>query len=243
MSHKMQNKIYQDLLELRLGGMAERWEAIQETRKNQDVSLNDGIQLLIQSEKEHRASGRTARLIKGARFRYDASIEEIIFDSSCGKDRDRISQLATCEYIKRGQSVLITGPSGVGKSFLSTALGYQACLAGYKVAYFNMNKLLEKMQMARLETKITKFFDKMADVDLLIIDDFGMKLLKGQQLLDFMELVEDRHARKSTIISSQLPVGSWYDVLAKNATIADAVMDRLAKTSHRFDLKGESLRK
>lgn len=239
----MQNKIYQDLMDLHLGGMAECWEAIQETRKNQDVSLNDGIQMLIQSEKEHRASSKTARLIKGAKFRYTATLEEIIFDSARGKDRDRITQLATCEFIKKGQSVLITGPSGVGKSFMSTALGYQACLAGYKVAYFNMNKLLEKMQLARLESKIAKFFDKMADVDLLIIDDFGMKILDGQQLLDFMELIEDRHARKSTIISSQLPVGSWYDVLAKNATIADAVLDRMAKTSHRFELKGESLRK
>ena len=106
-----------------------------------------------------------------------------------------------------------------------------------------MNKLLERMQLTRMESKIAKFFDKMADADLLIIDDFGMKVLNGQQLLDFMELIEDRHARKSTVISSQLPVGSWYDVLAKNATIADAVLDRVVKTSHRFEFKGESLRK
>ena len=116
-------------------------------------------------------------------------------------------QLATCEYIGQGASVLITGPAGVGKSFLATALGYQACLCGYKVRYFNMHKLLDDMQTAHIETKAAKFFDKMADVDLLIIEDFGMKILDGQQLLDFMELIEDRHGRKSTIITSQLSVG------------------------------------
>ena len=239
----MEKKIYQDLASLHLTGMAEAWNLIAETRKHQEVSLNDGIKLLIQSEIEHRASSRTARLIKKAKFRYNATIEDVIFDSSKGKDKDRIMELATCEYIKKGASILITGPSGVGKSYLSTALGYQACLAGYKVVYVNMHKLLERIQLAHVESKVMKFFDKMADVDLLIIDDFGMKILDGQQLLDFMELIEDRHAKKSTIISSQLPVGNWYEVLQKNATIADAILDRMAKTAYRFDLKGESLRK
>lgn len=230
-------------MELHLGGMAERWEAIQMLRKNQDVSLNDGIQMLIQAEKEHRSSSRTARLIKRARFRYNASVERIVFDSSKGKDKDRIMQLASCEYIRQGLSVLITGPSGVGKSYMATALGYQACLSGFKVLYYNMNKLLEQIQLARVEGTIIKFFEKMADVDLLIIDDYGMKILDGQQLMDFMELIEDRHARKSTIISSQLPVDNWYEVLEKNKTIADAIIDRMAKTSHTFALSGESLRK
>lgn len=239
----MQSKIHQDLIDLRLSGMAEQWEVIETLRKNQDITLNDGIRMLIQSEKEHRSSARTARLIKQAKFRYNATIEEIYFDASKGKDRDRIMQLATCEYVRQGQTVLITGPTGVGKSFMATSLGYQACLSGFKVAYFNMNKLLEQMKLARVESKISKFFDKMAETDLCIIEDFGMKILDGQQLMDFMELIEDRHARKSTIITSQLPVSSWYEVLAKNATIADALLDRMAKTGHRYELKGESLRK
>ena len=99
------------------------------------------------------------------------------------------------------------------------------------------------MQIARIESKAAKFFDKMAALDLLIIDDFGMKILDGQQLLDFMELIEDRHGRKSTIIASQLPVQSWYDILAKNPTIADALIDRVVKSSHRIELTGESMRK
>ena len=152
-------------------------------------------------------------------------------------------QLATCEYIRQGASVLITGPAGVGKSFLASALGYQACLNAFKVRYINMMKLLEESKLARIESKAARYFDRAAEIDLLVIEDFGMKVLDGQQLLDFMELIEDRHGRKSTIITSQLPVENWYDVLAKNTTVADAILDRLAKSSHRIELRGESLRK
>ncbi len=239
----MTDQIFQDLKGLHLSGMAQSWMLLQETRKQNDITLEDGLIMLLQAEHDQRAANKTARLISNAKFRYSASVEELVFDASQGRDKGKLMQLATCEYIKQGASVLITGPTGVGKSYVATALGYQACVAGFKVKYLNMNKLLESMQLARIESKAAKFFDKMADMDLLIIDDFGMKILDGQQLLDFMELIEDRHGRKSTIISSQLPVQNWYEILAKNPTIADAVIDRLVKSSHRIDLYGENRRK
>lgn len=239
----MNDQIYQDLKSLHLSGMAQSWMLLNETRKLSDLSLQDGMLMLIQAEHNQRSNNRTARLLSKAKFRYSASIEEMTFDMSHGRDKNKLLNLATCEYIKQGASVLVTGPAGVGKSFIASALGYQACLAGYKVRYINMHKLLEDMQIARIESKAAKFFDKMAALDLLIIDDFGMKILDGQQLLDFMELIEDRHGRKSTIIASQLPVQSWYDILAKNPTIADALIDRVVKSSHRIELTGESMRK
>ena len=237
------NEIYNELKELHLSGMAERWQTLLETRKTKEVTLDEGMEMLLQSERDKRQENRLSRLVKNAHFRYEASVEKIFFDSANGRDKDRIMQLASCDYLKAGASVLISGPTGVGKSYLATALGRQACLYGYKVDYYNMQKLNEALNLARIEARISKFFDKLAEVSLLIIDDFGLVKLSGQQLIDFMEIIEDRHARRSTIIASQLPIADWYDVLSKNKTIADSILDRIVKTSYRFELKGDSLRK
>ncbi len=235
--------LHEQMRSLRLPGMAAAWASMMDTRTTNTLSLGDGLKILLQAERDTRLQNRTSRLMKNARFRYTACVESIYFDSGKGRDRDRISILATCDFIRSGQAVLITGPSGTGKSYIASALGTNACLAGFKVLYLGMAKLLENLQLARIDGSIAHYFEKLAALDLLIIDDFGMKKLDGQQLLDFMEVVEDRHARHSTIIVSQLPVGDWYDVLEKNATIADAILDRLVKTSHRIDLRGESYRK
>lgn len=231
------------LKELRLGGMDQCLERLIETRSTDSLSFTDGLGLLLQAEKDLRKENRNTRLIKNARFRYNASVEELIFDAATGIDKTKVTQLATCEYIKQGIPVVITGATGTGKSYLGTALGYQACLFGYKVAYFGMQKLFERIDMARIESVLPKFFDKMAQTDLLIIDDFGMKTLQGQQLLDFLELIEDRHARKATIMISQLPLAQWYDMMDANTTAADAILDRIVHTAQRFELKGESKRK
>jgi DNA replication protein DnaC len=231
------------LKELRLGGMAQCLERLIETRGTDALSFTDGLGLLLQAERDLRKENRNTRLIKNARFRYNASVEELVFDAATGMDKTKVTQLATCEYIGQGIPVIITGATGTGKSYLGTALGYQACLFGYKVAYFGMQKLFEKIDMARIESILPKFFDKMAQTDLLIIDDFGMKTLQGQQLLDFLELIEDRHARKATIMISQLPLAQWYDMMEANTTAADAILDRIVHTAQRFELKGESKRK
>ena len=172
-----------------------------------------------------------------------ATGSETLFDSSRGLDKNRIMEMATCGYIKRGIPVLVTGAAGTGKSWLATALGHQACMLGYKVRYFNVFKLFEQITDARMEGTLTKLFARLADTDLIIIDDFGVRSLDKQQMLDFLELMEDRHARKSTIIVSQLPVANWYDMMKSNSTAADAILDRIVHTAARFELSGSSLRK
>ena len=215
---------------------------MEETRKCGQLSLRDGLKLLLQAERDQRETNRYARLLKNASFRYRASIEELSFDASRGLEQSRVLSLATGNYIRQGEAVLITGAAGCGKSFLASALGVQACRQGFSLTYTGMQKLLLRLKMERVEATIIRFFDRIAKTDLLIIDDFGLSKLDKQQQLDFMEIIEDRHARKATIIASQLPVSSWFDVFS-DETLADSVIDRIVYTSHRFELSGDSLRK
>lgn len=230
------------MAQLRLQGMARSWQALAETRRLHELSLAEGLELLLKAEAQNRSNRRFGRLQKNARFRYQASVEELNYEASRGLDRSLISMLATGQYLEKGESILVTGAAGCGKSFLVSALGHQACAQGHSVGYFNVQELLLRAKMARVEGTILKFFDKLAKTNLLILDDFGMTHLEGQQQLDLMEIIEDRHGKSSTIIASQLPVAIWYDVIGEE-TIADAILDRLVHSSYRIELKGESLRK
>jgi DNA replication protein DnaC len=235
-------QIESQLSRLRLHGMSRTWQALVETRRQHELSLGEGLELLLQAEEQERSNNRFERLRKSARFRYQSSVEELKPDASRGMDKALISDLATGEYLKKGESVLITGASGCGKSFLASALGSHACAQGYKVAYYNMQKLLLKTKIARIEGTISRLFENLAKTDLLILDDFGLTHLEQQQRMDLMEIIEDRHGKSSTMIASQLPVANWYDIIGEE-TIADAILDRLVHTSYRIELKGESLRK
>lgn len=235
-------QIETQLAQLRLHGMNRNWKAMLETRRHSELSLGEGLEILLQSEIQDRENRRFDRLQKNARFRYKASIEEIRYDATRGIDKALIAKLASGDYLSNGESVLITGATGCGKSFIASALGHQACAQGHKVLYFNAQKLLMKTKMARAEGTIFKIFESISKSDLLIIDDFGLTHLEKQQQLDLLEIIEDRHAKASTIIASQLPVANWFDIIGEE-TIADAILDRLVHTSHRIELKGESLRK
>ena len=230
------------LLSLKLAGMAHQWQVLEEMRRTGELSLIDGMHLLLQAESDKRHENRYSRLIKNAVFRYRASIEEINADPARGIDKSLLTRLATSDYVKSGQAVIITGATGCGKSFLASALGHQACRQGYSVCYQNMQKLMQHLKIARLDGTIIKMFDRLAKTQLLIIDDFGLTSLQGQQQTDFLEIIEDRHGRNATIIASQLPVTNWFDVIG-DAVIADAILDRIVHTAHRFELKGESFRK
>jgi len=236
------DQITTQLSQLRLSGMGRTWQSLLETKQINSLSLIDGLAVLLQAEQDERINKRFERLQNNAKFRYRASIEELNYNPKREINQSLISSLATCDYITKGEAVLITGKTGCGKSYLASALGYQACAHGKSVAYFNTHKLMVRIKMARMDGSMLKFFDKLAKTSLLILDDFGLTNLDKQQQFDLMEIIEDRHSRLATIIASQLPVTSWYDVIGE-ATIADAILDRLVHTSHRIDLKGETLRK
>lgn len=235
-------QIRSEMTALRLSGMAETLKTLQESRQTEELSLLDGLRLLLQGERDQREARRYERLLKNAAFRYQATLEEVSFDASRGLNKTQILSLATGNYIRNGESILITGATGCGKSFVATSFGYQACKQGFSVNYFSMQKLMARIKIARIEGVMIRFFEKLAKTDLLIFDDFGIGSMDRQQQLDFMEIIEDRHARKATIIASQLPPANWFDLFT-DETIADAFMDRMIHTSHRIELKGESLRK
>lgn len=235
-------KIEEQLTRLRLHGMYNQWISLKESRGLQQLSFTEGVELLLQAEAEEREHRRMVRLTKAARFRYQASLEEVAYTPDRELDKNTMHLLASHQYIQQGESVLITGPTGCGKSYIASALGHHACAHGYKTAYYNMQKLLLELKIKRAEGSLLKFYEKLAKTNLLIIDDFGLSVLDTQSRLDVLELIEDRHGKQATVIASQLPVSDWYEIIGED-TIADAVLDRLTHKAHRLDLKGESLRK
>jgi len=227
---------------LRLHGMSLLWATLTENRQHLQLDLHDGLELLLQAEGEDRQQRRTARLIYQAKFRYQASMEEISFDPSRKLDKNLILSLTDCQFITKGQSVVITGPTGAGKSFLASALGHQGCMLGYSTTYYNVHKLLTTLKMAKVDGSIFKVERKLYKTNLLILDDFGLQRLNDKQRIDFLDIIEDRHGRKSTIIVSQIPMVNWFDVIADN-TIADAIVDRFIHQSIKIEMPGESMRK
>jgi len=228
--------------ELHLLGMAQQWQSLTQTKEHLNLTLSDGMDLLLNAEKENRAVRRTQRLMHQAHFRYTASIEQINYITARGLDKTLILSLADGIYITQGKSILITGPTGVGKSYIASALGHQACLLGYTTLYCNIQKLLTQLKLARVDGSIFKVQKALYRKDLLILDDFGLQGLNEKQRIDYFEILEERHGRKSTIYISQLPIHDWFDIIGDN-TIADAIVDRVIHQSIKIDLKGESMRK
>jgi DNA replication protein DnaC len=238
----MVQQIETTLRQMRLNGMARGWQTLNESKRLFELSFSEGLEILLQNEQEERQNNRFNRLLRAARFRYQASLEELNYDPVRGLSKSLVSDLASCGYISKGESILITGSTGCGKSFLSSALGHHACLYGYSVLYFNTQKFMLRLKMFRAEGSILKYFDKIAKVSLLILDDFGLTKMDQQQQFDLMEIIEDRHGKASTIIASQLPVPEWFNVISE-ASIADAIIDRLVHSSYRIELEGDTLRK
>ena len=213
-----------------------------DSRQHHDLTHDEAINILIQSEWEDRENKKINRHTRLARFRYTASVEELNFTSSRGLDKTQVLRLADGSFIEKKENILITGATGVGKSYLASALGHQACHLGYRTLYYNTQKLFSKLKMMKADGSYGREIAKVEKYDLLILGDFGLQQLDNTARMILLEIIEDRHSRKSTIIASQLPIAKWYEIIG-DSTVADAILDRMVHTTHRIEPKGESLRK
>jgi len=238
----MTHEIVQLMQKLRLNGMRASFESMLQSVNNRALGNDEFINLLLQAEWDERENQKLTRRITNARFRYRSSMEEIDYITPRGIDKTLLLRLGDASFIRKAENIIITGSTGVGKSYIASALGHQACLMGYKAVYFGAQKLFALLRMSKADESYFRQIRSIEKQDLLIIDDFGMQPLDAGTRLMLMEIIEDRHQEKSTIITSQLPIENWHEVIGEN-TIADAILDRLVHTAHRIDLKGESLRK
>jgi len=227
---------------MKLLGMLRSYQSMLSNRMHDDLTHDEEIDTLVQSEWEDRENKKINGHLRRARFRYPASIEEIDFTARRGLDKNQMLRLAEGTFLEKKENILITGATGVGKSYLSSALGHQSCQLGYRTLYFNTQKLFTRLKMLKADGSYIREISRIEKHDLLILDNFGLAPMDNVARMILLEIIEDRHNRKSTIISSQLPVAKWYEIIGES-TIADAILDRMVHSAHRIELKGESLRK
>lgn len=226
---------------MRLLGMHRAFKTSME-KPEQTFTADEMIALLIDSEWDDRHNRNIERSMHNARFRYRATIEQLEYSTERGMDKNVVHRLADGAFINRKENILITGSTGTGKSFLASAIGHQACQLGFKVLYTNSTRLLAQLKMAKADGSAIKELMKIEKQDLLILDDFGIQPFDQQSRASLLDIIEDRHGKRSTIITAQVPVKQWYDLIGEK-TVADAVMDRIVHNAQRIELKGESLRR
>ncbi len=227
---------------MKLNGMVRAFSSCLEDGKLTKMTADEMVSFLITSEHDDRHNRRIDRHIRNAKFRYIASIEKLYYGPERNLEKNQMMRYAECDFIDKAENILITGCTGIGKSYIASALGNQACLKGYKVFYMNITKLFAKLKMMKADGSYLREISRIEKQDLLILDDFGLQPLDNQNRAALMELIEDRHGRRSTIITSQLPVKEWYDVIGEK-TLADAILDRLVHDANRIDIDGDSMRK
>lgn len=230
------------LNELGLHGMARGFQDLHAQPEAHGLEHGEWLAILLDHEATMRRQKRFEARARAARLRHDAQVEDVDFRADRGLDRTLFLKLASCDWIRQHHGLLVTGPAGVGKSWLACALGYKACREDFSVAYHRAPRLFAALALARGDGRYTRMLKALARTDLLILDDWGPEKLNDDQRRDLLEIIEDRYERRSIIVTSQVPVDHWYEIIG-NPTIADAILDRLVHNAYRIELTGESMRK
>jgi DNA replication protein DnaC len=233
----------EQMTSLGLTGMAAAWHTLAEQDPAENLSRNEWLGLMLDRESAQQSDKRFANRLRNAKMRFpNACIEDIDFTAPRGLDRRQILSLAQGGWLKTHEQIILTGQTGTGKTWLACAFAHQAARMDRSVAYARMPRLFEDMAMARLDGRFPRLIDRLSRVQLLVLDDWGAHGLTDQQRLDLLELFEERYQRRSTIITAQLPVSGWHQMIGE-ATIADAILDRIIHNAHRIELKGDSMRR
>lgn len=230
------------LRKLKLQGMVRAFEEQYASADFAALSFEERLGLLVDRELTEQENRRLSTRLKQAKLRQQACLEDIDYREPRGLDKSFLKSLANCQWIKDHLNIFITGPTGVGKSFIACALAHRACLEGFKVRYFRAPRLFQELALGRGDGNYSKLMNSLAKDHLVVLDDWGLSVLTDQEQRDFLEILEDRHGIHSTIIASQLPVEHWHEVIG-NPTLADAILDRLVHNAYKINLKGGSMRK
>lgn len=227
---------------LRLTGMADALEQQHRHAQADALSFDERLGLLVDHEVLYRDNRRQTRLLKDAKLRVNACVEDIDYRHPRGLKKAEMAALASSDWIERHHNLCLTGPTGTGKTWLACALGNQACRQGLSVRYFRLPRLFETLRIAHGDGSYPRLMNQLVKTQLLILDDWAIAPLTAAQRGDLMEVIEERHGRQATLIASQLPIEHWHDYIGE-ATLADAILDRLLHNAHRLTLKGDSMRK
>lgn len=239
----MNNQTLQSLRQLKLTGMADGFEQqLAQPSTHSELDFDERLALLVDREKTHRDNNKVSRLLKAARLKLQALPEDIDYRHPRGLIKSQFAGLLSSSWIHQHHNVLITGPTGCGKTYLGCALAIQACRHGLSVRYYRASRLLEALSIAHGDGQFSKLVQQLAKTDLLVLDDWGLEKLTLGQRNDLLEIMEDRHGISSTLITSQVPISQWHKAIG-DATLADAILDRLLHNSHKINLRGESMRK